>query len=103
MGSVAELYADRVIVTSDNSRSENPQAIIADILAGMRQGTAEVIPDRAEAIRHAVLTAEKNDLILLAGKGHEEYEIDRTGRHRFSERELVQSACEERRRRVRDD
>ena len=51
MGSVAELYADRVIVTSDNSRSENPQAIIADILAGMRQGTAEVIPDRAEAIR----------------------------------------------------
>ena len=103
MGGVAELYADRVIVTSDNSRSENPQAIIADILAGMRQGTAEVIPDRAEAIRHAVLTAEKNDLILLAGKGHEEYEIDRTGRHRFSERELVQSACEERRRRARDD
>ncbi len=103
MGSVAELYADRVIVTSDNSRSEDPQAIIADILAGMRHGTAEVIPDRAEAIRQAVLTAEKNDLILLAGKGHEEYEIDRTGRHRFSERELVLKACEERCRRERGD
>lgn len=96
MGSVAELYADRVIVTSDNSRSEDPQSIIADILAGMRRGDAEVIPDRAEAIRQAVLTAKKNDLILLAGKGHEEYEIDRTGRHRFCEREIVRRAYQER-------
>ena len=99
MGSVAELYADRVIVTSDNSRSEDPGAIIADILSGMRKGTAEVIPDRAEAIRHAILTAEPRDLILLAGKGHEEYEIDRTGRHRFSEREIVLAANDERNRR----
>lgn len=99
MGSVAALYADRVIVTSDNSRSEEPDAIIADILSGMRHGSAEVIPSRAEAIRQAVLTAQPNDLILLAGKGHEEYEIDRTGRHRFCERELVQRAYEERIRR----
>lgn len=99
MGSVAELYADRVIVTSDNSRSEDPEAIIADILSGMRKGTAEVIPDRAEAIRQAILTAQPRDLILLAGKGHEEYEIDRTGRHRFSEREIVLAANEERNRR----
>ena len=99
MGSVAELYADRVILTSDNSRTEDPQAILADILAGMRHGTAEVIPDRAEAIRQAILTANRNDLILLAGKGHEEYEIDRTGRHRFSEREIVLAASEERSRR----
>ena len=92
MGSVAELYADRVIVTSDNSRSEDPQAIIADILAGMRHGTAEVIPDRAEAIRHAVLTASPNDLILLAGKGHEDYQLI-DGRHvPFCERELIREA-----------
>ena len=88
-----------MIVSSDNSRGEDPGAIIADILSGMRKGTAEVIPDRAEAIRYAVLTAEPRDLILLAGKGHEEYEIDRTGRHRFSEREIVLAANEERNRR----
>lgn len=99
MGSVAELYADRVIVTSDNSRTEDPAAIISDILSGMRKRDAEVIPDRAEAIRHAVLTAQPHDLILLAGKGHEEYEIDRQGRHPFSEREIVLAASEERYRR----
>ena len=103
MGSVAELYADRVIVTSDNSRTEDPEAIISDILSGMRKREAEVIPDRAEAIRHAVLTAEPHDLILLAGKGHEEYEIDRQGRHPFSEREIVLAAAEERCRRKKPD
>lgn len=100
MGSVAELYADRVIVTSDNSRSEDPERIVADILSGMRRGTAEVLLSRAEAIRHAILTAEPRDLILLAGKGHEEYELDRTGRHRFSEKELVLAAYEEKKRRI---
>lgn len=103
MGSVAELYADRVIVTSDNSRSEDPEAIVREILSGMRRGRAEVILDRAEAIRHAILTAEPRDLILLAGKGHEEYEIDRRGRHPFSERETVLAAAEERDRRGRPD
>ena len=83
MGAVAELYADAVIVTSDNSRSEDPHAIIDEILAGMK-GNPTVIVDRAEAIRHAVMTARPKELILRAGKGHEEYELNRFGKHPFS-------------------
>jgi UDP-N-acetylmuramoyl-L-alanyl-D-glutamate--2,6-diaminopimelate ligase len=94
MGAVAEMYADEVIVTSDNSRSEDPRMIIHEILSGMR-GNPTVIVDRAEAIRHAVLTAKPKDLILLAGKGHEEYELNRYGKHPFSERRIVLEAFEE--------
>ena len=97
MGRVAERYADAVIVTSDNSRGEDPQAIISGILSGMASpGAVTVIPDRREAIRYAVLHARPGDLLLLAGKGHEEYEINRSGRARFSEREIVMRALEER-------
>ena len=99
MGAVAELYADAVIVTSDNSRSEDPHAIIDEILAGMK-GNPTVIVDRAEAIRHAVMTARPKDLILLAGKGHEEYELNRFGKHPFSERRIVMDAFEEKKRRM---
>ena len=73
-------------------------AIIEDILKGMDQRPT-VILGRAEAIRHAVLYAAPGDLILLAGKGHEEYEINREGRQPFSEREIVKQAFEERKRR----
>ncbi len=96
MGAVAERYADEVILTSDNSRSEDPNAILADIRAGMREGRETVIPDRADAIRHAILQARAGDLILLAGKGHEEYEITREGKRPFSEKDLVQRAYLER-------
>ncbi len=96
MGAVAERYADAVIVTSDNSRSEDPAEIIEEILSGMRGGKATVIPDRAEAIRYAILHARTNDLILFAGKGHEEYEINRSGRAPFSERALALEAYRER-------
>ena len=72
MGRVAETHADRVLVTSDNPRSEVPDSIIADIVAGMRHAEREV--DRATAIRRAVLEAEAQDVILLAGKGHEPYQ-----------------------------
>jgi UDP-N-acetylmuramoyl-L-alanyl-D-glutamate--2,6-diaminopimelate ligase len=96
MGAVAERYADAVIVTSDNSRSEDPKQIIAEILSGTCGEKTTVIQDRAEAIRYAILNARANDLILLAGKGHEEYEINRSGRVPFSERTLALAAYRER-------
>ena len=103
MGAVAELYADEVIVTSDNSRSEEPQAIIDEILSGMKKNPTVII-NREAAIRHAILTARPKDLILLAGKGHEEYELNRFGKHPFSERGIVLEAFEERlSRRTRQD
>lgn len=99
MGAIAARYADEVIVTSDNSRSEDPQAIIQQIIGGIDPSRAvRVIPDRAEAIETAVLTARPGDLILLAGKGHEEYEITREGKRPFREREIVAQALEKRER-----
>lgn len=99
MGEIASRYADEVIVTSDNSRSEDPEAIIREILTGIDPTRAiRVIPDRAKAIETAVLTARTDDLILLAGKGHEEYEITREGRKPFREREIVARALARRER-----
>lgn len=99
MGAIAARYADEVIVTSDNSRSEDPRAIIQQIVGGIDPSRAvRVIPDRAEAIETAVLTARPGDLILLAGKGHEEYEITREGKRPFREREIVAQALEKRER-----
>lgn len=99
MGRIASLYADLVILTSDNSRSEDPDAIIAEILSGMDPtGKRCVIPDRRQAILHAVSHARAGDVVLLAGKGHEEYEITRGERRCFSEREIVKEALIERQR-----
>ncbi len=93
MARIASRLADAVVITSDNSRSEDPAAIIRDILGGIdRESEYAVIPDRAEAIRHTVRTARAGDIILLCGKGHETYEIDRTGRHPFDERAIVRDA-----------
>ena len=93
MGRIASDYADFVIVTSDNSRSEEPSAIISEILSGMDpEKPYTVIENRRDAIVYAIENAQKDDLILLAGKGHEEYEIDRLGKRRFSEREIVAEA-----------
>jgi UDP-N-acetylmuramoyl-L-alanyl-D-glutamate--2,6-diaminopimelate ligase len=97
MGRIASQNADCVILTSDNSRSEDPACILSEIRAGIAPGCDLIeISDRAEAIRHAILNARAGDLILLAGKGHEEYEITREGRRPFSERAIVRSAFEER-------
>ena len=98
MGRVAEELADFVIVTSDNPRTEDPDSIIADILSGMRsEDTHTVIKNRRRAIEHAVTTARQGDIIILAGKGHETYEITREGRRPFDERELVRQAYARRR------
>jgi len=95
MGAIAERRADRVLVTSDNPRSEVPQAIIADILAGMRDGRAEV--DRAAAIERAVAEAAAADVILIAGKGHESYQEVAGIRTHFSDVEAAQAALTRRR------
>lgn len=93
MGIVASRLADLVIVTSDNSRSESRDAIISDILKGIdKEKPFVVISDRKEAIEYAVCNALGGDRIILAGKGHEKYEIDETGRHPFDEKEIVRNA-----------
>ena len=73
----ASCASDRMVVTSDNPRTEDPETIIADILPGMRQGTGryEVIPDRRAAIFRAIEIAEPGDSVLIAGKGHEDYQL----------------------------
>ena len=93
MGHLASTLADFTIVTSDNSRSEEPLKIIEEIIGGMQPGASyAVIPQREDAISFAVMNARSGDLILLAGKGHEEYEITREGRRPFCEKKLTQDA-----------
>jgi UDP-N-acetylmuramoyl-L-alanyl-D-glutamate--2,6-diaminopimelate ligase len=92
MAQAAAKYADRLIVTSDNPRSEEPGAIIREILTGL-EGTDvpyDVVEDRREAIYFALKNAEKGDIIVLAGKGHEDYQILAGGEKiHFDEREVV--------------
>ena len=93
MGAIAARLADRVVVTSDNPRSEEPQAILADVVAGIPAGTdLRVEPDRALAIAAAIAAAQADDLVLIAGKGHEDYQILATGRIHFDDREEAERA-----------
>ena len=95
MGIVASRLSDFVIVTSDNSRSESRKGIISDILKGIdKEKPFVVIEDRRAAIEYAVENARAGDCIILAGKGHEKYEIDKTGKHPFDEAEIVRNAVE---------
>ena len=97
MGRIATSLADFTVITSDNCRSEDPLAIIGEILEGIdRNASFAVIPRREEAVRFAVAEARSGDLILLAGKGHEEYEITREGRRPFCEKTLIKDALKER-------
>lgn len=91
MGEMAAKYSDFVIVTSDNPRSEKPGDIIADILPGVQQNTSDyiVIENRREAIEYALVNAKKDDIILLAGKGHEKYQILSSGTIEFDEEKIV--------------
>ena len=88
MGAVAEELADRVIVTDDNPRSESGDAIIEQILCGMKH-PARVVRDRHKAISVAIKQAAAGDLVLVAGKGHEDVQIIGDQRHHFSDREVV--------------
>ena len=93
MGEIAASLADFVILTSDNSRSEDPMKILCDIQKGMGKGDYVIIPDRRRAIEFAIREAHAGDILLLAGKGHEEYEIDRSGKRFFSEKQIVAEAA----------
>ncbi len=94
MGSVAAKLSDFVIVTSDNPRSEDPMKIIDEIVVGMKDSKTSytVIENRIEAINYAIENAESNDIIILAGKGHEDYQILSTGKIHLDEREVVSEA-----------
>lgn len=99
MGQIASNLADFVIVTSDNSRSEESSEIISEIMLGInKESCYTVIVNRKEAIEYAINNSESGDIILLAGKGHEAYEIDRNGKHPFSEKEIVREAYEKKKR-----
>ena len=92
MAQAAAKLSDRVIITSDNPRFEEPQDIINDMLAGLdaRQMKKVLsIIDRREAIRTACMMAEKGDVILIAGKGHEDYQEIKGVKHHFDDKEVV--------------
>ena len=92
MAKAAAKYADRLIITSDNPRDEIPEAIIDDILAGLKDSRIpfDVVVDRTEAIYHSLKIARKGDIIVLAGKGHEDYQVLPGNEHiHFDEREIV--------------
>ncbi|HES59580.1 MAG TPA: UDP-N-acetylmuramoyl-L-alanyl-D-glutamate--2,6-diaminopimelate ligase, partial [Caldithrix sp.] len=94
MGQIAEKLADIAIVTTDNPRTEKPEDIIEDILAGMSLKEKQiVISDRREAIQKAVKIAEKGDIILIAGKGHEQYQEINGVKHDFNEYAIIKDAA----------
>ncbi len=92
MGKIAQSLSDKIVVTSDNPRSEDPQQIITDILSGLKlinPKTVFVEPDRAEAIKLLKTIANDNDVIIVAGKGHEDYQILKDRTIHFDDREEV--------------
>ena len=100
MAKIAEKYADKIIITNDNPRREDEGAIIDAIVSGFTQKKYAVIRDRAEAITYAVKSASIGDIVLIAGKGHEKYIIDKDGYLHFDEKEIITDAlklrkCEE--------
>ncbi|HPP76553.1 MAG TPA: cyanophycin synthetase, partial [Armatimonadota bacterium] len=90
MGEIAAKLADIVVITSDNPRKEDPTAIIRDILSGISLDvTPKVFIDRREAIEYAIKTARKGDLVVIAGKGHEDYQIFADKTIHFDDREVA--------------
>ena len=92
MGAIAAKYADRVIVTSDNPRHEDPEAIIREIRGGMdtaARARSLFITDRKEAIRTALMTAPEGAVVLVAGKGHEDYQILGDTKIHFDDKEVI--------------
>ena len=98
MGQVATRLSDYTIITSDNPRTEDPQRIIDAIITGVESAADYVaLPDRQEAIAHAIAMAQPRDTIVIAGKGHEDYQILGQTRRHFDDREVAQAALEHRR------
>ena len=92
MAQIAERYADRVIVTSDNTRNDDLKEIISDIIRGFEKGNYDIREDRAYAITDAITNAAKGDIVAIIGKGAEKYNIDKRGYRRFDEKEIISSA-----------
>lgn len=89
MGSIAEQYADQIIITDDNPRSENAEVIVSDILSGCTNKSIEIIHEREMAIRTAIQQAGPGDCVVIAGKGHETYQEIAGDRVYFSDRKLL--------------
>lgn len=97
MAAIAEKYSDFVIVTTDNSRTESETKIIKDILKGFScPKKHKVISSRKDAIEYAVINADESDIVIVIGKGHERYNIDKNGYHKFDEREIIKNAIDKR-------
>lgn len=95
MGHTACTQADCVFLTNDNPRCEDPKQIFADILAGMKGETNyQIIPDRKQAIEQALAEASADDIVIIAGKGHEDYQLIGTEKHHFSDQETVRNFLE---------
>lgn len=95
MAQIATKYADLTVLTSDNPRSEEPQAILDDMLVGLSEVAPDrytALTDRREAIVHAVSLAKPDDVILIAGKGHETYQIIKDQVLPFDDREVAREA-----------
>jgi UDP-N-acetylmuramoyl-L-alanyl-D-glutamate--2,6-diaminopimelate ligase len=97
MGKIAAQYSDYVYVTSDNPRTEDPELILRDIEPGLKEigyptNKYEMIADRRAAIKKAIEMASPNDVVLIAGKGHETYQIMGTVKNHFDDREVAREA-----------
>ena len=96
MGRVAGEYSDKVVVTSDNPRTENPMAIITEIESGLQEAGSDysVVPDRKEAIFYAIAEARPKDVVIIAGKGHETYQLVGDDKFHFDDREIASEGIE---------
>jgi UDP-N-acetylmuramoyl-L-alanyl-D-glutamate--2,6-diaminopimelate ligase len=93
MAKVVEQFADKVVLTSDNPRSEDPIKILKETASGLNSEYVQFI-DRETAIDHAIQNAQTNDVVLIAGKGHEDYQILKSGKIYFDDREVAKKILE---------
>ncbi|MGM0436879.1 MAG: UDP-N-acetylmuramoyl-L-alanyl-D-glutamate--2,6-diaminopimelate ligase [Bacillota bacterium] len=102
MGKVAAEYGDYIFITTDNPRSERPESIIEDIEKGLlnNEGKYEIIVDRKDAINNAIKMAEKNDIVVIFGKGHETYQVFKDKTIHFDDREVAREAIRSKKERV---
>lgn len=96
MGKAVEKYSDKIFITSDNPRNEDPNIIIEDVLSGITdRSNVTIIPDREDAIKEAIENADENDVLLIAGKGHEDYQIIGDKKIHFNDKEIAEKYLRE--------